>query len=119
MSTTGTRTEGRASGPLRFFCSIWEERHRQPRLATKQHGPRYGGAPESVAHLVECRVERMAAATIERQRELERDVVVEVADRHADEREAATFDHGHRGSEQSLRSRKDRLGVGGRARQRV
>ena len=63
--------------------SIGQQRHGDPRLASQQHRARDRPRPESLAHLVEGRVERAQALAVER--ELHRVVVLEVAERHADE----------------------------------
>ena len=57
--------------------------------------------------------------TVERQHELERAAVVEVADRDSDQRDAAQLDDRRRGREQQSRGLENRLGIRGRVRQRV
>ena len=56
---------------------------------------------------------------VERQRELDRTVVVEVRDRDTDEGQPALFDQRRDGGEERSRRREDRLGVRGGAGQRV
>ena len=74
--------------PARLEGSVGEHRHRQARVAAEQHGPGDRGRAEPVADVVERGVEGAAASPVERQRELDGAVVVEVADRDADQREA-------------------------------
>ena len=71
--------------------------------------------PNRCADVVERGVEGGAAEPIERQLELDRVVVVEVAHRHADEREALTLDHRGGRRQQRAHRREDRVRVRGRA----
>ena len=88
-------------------------------VAAEQHGAGDRRRPEAVAHVVERGVERLGAPAVERQRELDRAVVVEVGERDADEREALALDQRHRRGEQVPRRGEDRLGLGRRLGQRV
>ena len=73
---------------------------------------------EAVAHVVERRVDRVVAA-VERQRQLDGVVVLEVAEREADQRDPLALDQRHRRRQQPARRGQDRLRVGGRLVQRV
>ena len=84
-----------------------------------RRGPRDGGRAEPVPNAVERSVEGTSAAPIERQRELDDVVVVEIADCDPDQGEASTLDQGYGHMQQRAYRREDRLGVRGRARQRV
>jgi len=84
-----------------------------------EHGTSDGARSEPRSDLVECGVEGAAAVAIEGQRELGREVVGEVGDSDADEREALPLDQRHRGGEQPSRRDEDGLRVGGCVREGV
>ena len=69
------------------------------------------GGTEAVADVVERGIERAPRALVERQDEL-RDAVVQVADRHADERDAALVDERMRGVQEGEHRLEDRFGAG-------
>jgi hypothetical protein len=60
------------------------QRHRQARTAAEEDGPRDRGRSEAVADLVEGGVEEKAVVSLEREVELDREVVLEVRDGDAD-----------------------------------
>src|SRR5439155_404177 len=68
-------------------ASVREERYHEAGVAAEQDGPHDGLRPVALANLVESCVERVALGRPERQRELERTVVLEVRDRDSDEGE--------------------------------
>ena len=74
--------------PARRGTVVGEHRHGRARVAAEEHGAGDGRAAEPLADVVEGGVERAAAWRVERQRELDGVVVVEVGDGDADEREA-------------------------------
>ena len=88
-------------------------------VAPEQHGAGDGARSEPLADVVERGVEGRAAEPIEGQFELDRGVVVEVAHRHADQREPLMLDHRGGRRQQRARGREDRVRVRGRLIQRV
>ncbi len=60
--------------------SIGEQRHRRPLVAAQEHGPGDRGRSEPVAHLVGRGIESAGTPPVERQRELDGTVVLEVAE---------------------------------------
>ena len=74
---------------------VRKQRNGDARVAPEQHGAGDRGRPEPITDVVERDVERAATLPIERQRELDRAVVVEVAQREPDERDASALDHRH------------------------
>src|SRR5690606_32866506 len=73
-------------------ASVGQQRHRQTLVAAQHHGAGDRRGAEAAVHLVERGVERGGVALVERQLELHRGVIVEVADRDADQRAAALAD---------------------------
>jgi len=71
--------------------------------------------PNAVERVVDGR----RPAAFERQRELDRSVVAQVAERQPDQRDSLTFDHRQGRDEQPSRDVQDRRGVRGRLRHRV
>src|SRR5205823_3039207 len=71
---------------------IGEQRHRQSAAPPDKHRAGDGRRPEPRPHLVDSRIDRVAAVTVERQRELEHPAVLEIAHRDADERDSAALD---------------------------
>src|SRR6187431_857019 len=103
------------------FCKalVREQGHAEALIAADEHRSDDRRRSKAAAHLVERRVEVLAAMTAERQHELERAAVVEVADCEPDQRDAAQLDDRRRGREQQSRCLENRLGVRRRVRQRV
>jgi hypothetical protein len=85
----------------------------------REHRARDGRRSESIAHRVERGVDAGGERTIEGQCELDRGVVVEVAEGQADERDPSVSDHRHRRGEQDPPDREDRLGARGRLQEGV
>ena len=94
-----------------------EQRHPRPGLSTDQRAPRDRARAEPLAQLVERPVE--LPHTIERQRELDRVLVTEIAERDSDQRQTALPDQRLRGGEQASRDAQQRRRPGGRLGDRV
>ena len=98
---------------------VGKQRHRQPGRPAEQHGARDRGRAEAGADLVERAVQHRAVVALERQAELAREIVVEIGDRDADQRQAALLDRRPRRGEQAARDGEDDLGLRGRVPERV
>ena len=77
---------GQAVG--RSAVVVREQRHRQTRGPAKQHRTRDRSGAEATANLVQRSVQHRAVVALERQAELAREIVIEVGDRDADQRQA-------------------------------
>jgi len=62
-------------------------------VAPEKDAPRDGGRSEPVTHRVERGIDRRSVPAVERQRELDRSVVVEVGEADADQGDALIADH--------------------------
>ena len=82
----------------------------------EEHGAPKRLSPVTVADLVHRRIERAARPRVERKRELERRVVVQVRDRDADERQAPLADDRIERGEEPSGDCQDARGLRGRVR---
>src|SRR5690242_10015009 len=85
MGTAYVRASKQAS-------AVRKQRHRPAAVLPEQGGTTNGRVPEAVAHRIEGVVEGSGVAGVERQWELHRVGVAQVAHRDADEREAPLLD---------------------------
>src|SRR6266511_5841382 len=114
-----TLSQVRLSRKRELIGSIGKQRHDKPLVAAQQHSARHSRRSEALSHLVERRVEGIAAVTVERERQLEWTVVIEVRDCYADECETQPLDHRHRRRQQPSHRLQDRVGMRGRVGQGV
>src|SRR5919197_3446201 len=98
----------------RSAASVRKQRHRHARTAAEEDGPRDRGPSKAAADLVEGGVEENAVVSLERKAELDREVVLEIRDGDADQRQAAPFDQRGGGREEGARGVENGGCVGGR-----
>ena len=107
----GTWIARRTGRPTRAAGSVWEERHGETLVVSEEHSAGQRRGPVSFPHVVERRVERCAALTVERQGELDGVRVVKVADRDAHQGQAVLLDERPDGAQQDPHRGQDRRGV--------
>jgi hypothetical protein len=95
------------------------EWHRRAQVPADHRRPGQRPGAEAVAHGVDRAIQTGAGQLVERQRQLDGAVVVEIAHRHADERDALLLDQRAGGGQQPARGVQDRGRVRRRLRQRV
>src|SRR5919109_4021013 len=98
----------------RGAVSVGNQRYRQARMASEEDGSRDRGRSVAAADFVEGGVEEKAVVSLEREAELDREVVFEIRDGDADQRQAALFDQRRRGREQGACGVENRRCAGGR-----
>ena len=94
--------------------SVGEQRHRDALMPPQQHGPGHRVRSEPLLDAVQRDVDRVGVRTVQRQRELDRPIVAQVAVRDADQRDAAFADHGLGLRQEAPRRGQQRLGARGR-----
>src|SRR5262245_60274607 len=99
--------------------SVRQQRYRQTLATPQQYAAGDSGGAEAIPYPVERTVEGGRLLALERQRELDSRVVVEVGQGHAHQGHAAVADHRERRPQQPTGGRQDGLGVAGGVRQRV
>ena len=82
----------RSANQAEESMSIGEQGRRHRLVPAEEHGPGDGGRPEPLAHPVEGGVEGTGDDAVERQRKLHGAAVVEVGDRHPDQRHPLALD---------------------------